>query len=118
MVDGAFAGEPGKCFIAVYTLPWASTVNNAYYFGAPFFHDYYVSFSMESYYNSKAEYLQMAVGPICKTAHLGDIIYNKDYKYYDPASLTNDTSTAIPDAKFILAKDLDNSCVPVPPDPE
>jgi len=115
LVDGIFIQQPGKCFIAVYKLPWPSTEHNVYYFGAPFFHDYYVTFSMESYYNSRTDYLEMGIGPICKTANLGDIAYNKKYKYYNNQSIESDKSTEIPGAQVIFANDLDNTCIPPPP---
>lgn len=57
LLNGTVAGLENTCFIGVYSLPTDSTVANVYYFGSPFFHEYYVSFSLESWDNNLGDYL-------------------------------------------------------------
>lgn len=72
---------------------------------------------MESYYNARTDYLEMGVGPICKTANLGDVVYNDNYKFYNKTLDAGDQSEPIPGAQVIWAKGLTNDCIPPPPAP-
>ena len=46
MIKGEFVGEPDTCFIGVYGYDDVNKTNN-YYFGSPFFREFYVSLSAE-----------------------------------------------------------------------
>lgn len=117
MLDGGVTGLEDTCFVGVYQLPTTSSQSNIYYFGSPFFHEYYVSFSLESWERNFGDYLQVGIGPICKTAHLGDIVYNKDYAHYNPNLHSNDTSAST-GKDVIYAQNLVNECIPPVPDKE
>ena len=93
-MDGGVTGLEDFCFVGVYRLPTKSSESNIYYFGSPFFHEYYVSLSLESIERNFGDYLQVGIGPICKTAHLGDIVYNKNYEHFNSKMEANDTSNS------------------------
>ena len=82
MINGDFVGEPDTCFIGVYSYDDKENTN-MYYFGSPFFREFYVSLSAELLEQDKQNgQLKVAFGAICPTAYLGDIVYNKDYEFY------------------------------------
>lgn len=81
LLDATAIGLENQCYLGIYKVENKSTSNNVYYFGSPFFEQYYVSFSLEGYDNFDADnqFLNVAMGPICTTANLGDVVFNKDY---------------------------------------
>lgn len=117
LLEGGVTGLENTCFVGVYKLPTTSIQANTYYFGSPFFHDYYVSFSLESYERNFGDYLQVGIGPICKTAHLGDMVYNTNYDHYNSNLAPNDTSVSNGDT-VTYQEGLVNECLPVPEDDE
>ena len=110
LVDGAIAGESDVCYIGVYEYD-DKDKTGTYYFGAPFFEEYYVALSLEAWTDDGNGFLQVGLGPICPTAYLGDIVYNKDYDHYDPNALNDDVSHPMLGANLNRPKNLVNGCI-------
>ena len=54
---------------------------------------YYASFSLEPYEKDPTTpYLLVGMGPICKSANLGDVIFNDKYDEYQDDKINDDQS--------------------------
>lgn len=83
LLDAAAIGMAGQCYLGIYKIDKPSTEQHIYYFGTPFFEKYYTSFSMEPFVNDQSDHLLVAMGPACKTANLGDVVWNEDYEDFN-----------------------------------
>lgn len=83
LIDAVAIGKPGQCYLGVYMIDKPSSVQNIFYFGSPFMEKYYVSFSLEPYNQDQdSNHLLVGMGPVCKTANLGDVVFNPNYEDY------------------------------------
>jgi hypothetical protein len=89
-------GDDSFCYIGVYKLPSANT--DTYYFGTPYFFEYYVSLSLDQWEADKSTntFLNVGMGKLNPDICLGDIVYNKEYVDYNSAALADDISFAVP----------------------
>lgn len=84
LTDGDAVGLQNQCYLGVYMIDKPSTEQNTYYIGSPIFDDHYISFSLDPYaQDMDAEHLMVALGQVCKTANLGDVVFNDKYVDYN-----------------------------------
>ena len=58
------------------------------------------------------------MGPVCTTANLGDVAFNKNYADFNQEKKDRDVSSEIPDFYYTFRQGLERGCVQVPPPSE